>query len=484
MIMPAINAARATEVARHEPLSFWGRAPLPEDYIKNVFEYKSWKKEDTAEVVNAISAGTRPIKWILAHFATRDPNASVTRPIAYIIPKDNYEAAIRLFYSGVKLERLTSDQTFEVEAYTVLSTGSNNLSPSGSTSQVSSAIRSVSKALVTKTFPKDSFVVRMNQLGASLAGLALEPMAIRNFGNMYLSRSPSAVIPTWYRDTFFPVSVDVEYPCYRYVNSVNNAITTYSANMNVPTMLTMVEKVHAFTQEEIKEIKDKLGLEFDPDYVSKFELPVLSTDNYKNMANVLLDEAFVLPNGEIVNILPKHILDGNIVKIIAPKGLGGKTIFAEKDDGSFEPIFQEELEPVKPENVLIGGKAPNGAQIQANKLVWINPFKTKGVILSNSMLDGYKISGYRLPEPNEGSLGYSLEIVGDELIAHFKKISMTHGQVEVFLVEEGSAGVDQILIVEFRGYYSLLDDDNVGCNAVHPLLILFALFPLIVTRKK
>gem|GEM_PF-1927731 len=467
-IMTEINAARTTEISRTQPLSFWGIAPAPQDYTKNVFEYKSWKKEDTSEVVDAIGAGTRPIKWILAHFADRDPNASVMRPIAYIIPKDHYEAAMRLFYSGVKLERLTSDQTVEVEAYTVRTTGNNNLSPSGSTSQVGSAIRSVTKATITKTFPKDSFVVRMNQLGASLAGLALEPMAIRNFGNMYLSRAQgasgnAAQIPAWYRDTFLPVSIDAEYPSYRYVNSASNPISTYSANMNLPVMLTMVEKVHAFTQEEVADIKEELGLEFDPDYLSKFQLPVLSTDAYKNMANVLLNEAFVLPGGEIVKIDPEYVLDGNIVKIVAPKGLDGNTIFAEKKDGSFGEIFQKELDPVKPEDVLVGGKAPDGAQIQANKLVWTTPFKTKGVILSNSMLDGYRIAGF---EPVAPGVGYTIEINGDEVIARFTRIALVDGTAKIYLVEEGSAGVDQILIVEFKGSRAEEDFEPVAPEVV------------------
>ena len=489
--MQEIDVAKVTEIGGRVPISFWGIAPpaMPND-PKNVFEFKDWRKEDIPEVVNSIGYGIRPTWSIRAHHAERDPNYTVNRPIAYIIPKDQYEAAIRLFYAGVKLERLTSDQEIEVEAYTVTETGNNgNRSPSGSVSQVNNGIRAVTKATIKKTFPKDSFVVRMTQIGASLAALAIEPLAIRNYGNMYLSRSPSTVIPEWYRDTFFPVAVGQEYPSYRYVSSASNPITTYPANINVPFMLTMVEKVHAFTQEEVADIKNKLGLDFDPEYLSKFQLPVLSTDAYKNMANVHVDESFVLPDGTVVKILPDFVLDGNIVKLVAPKGLAGNTVFAEKKDGSFGSVFQKELDPVLPEDVLVGKKAPDGAQIQANKLVWINPFKTKGVILSNSMLDGYVISGfgYGLPnidEPDVGARGYSVELKGDELLANFNRLSMTNGTVHALLTEEGSAGVDQILIIEFRGYYSPLDDENIGCNAVHPLLILFTLVPFIIRKRR
>ncbi|MCL1875765.1 MAG: hypothetical protein FWF87_05850 [Synergistaceae bacterium] len=493
-IMPAIDAARATEIARTEPLSFWGRAPLPEPVKKNVFEYKSWKKEDTAEVVDAIGPGTRDIMWIYAHFAERDSIAQVTRPIAYIIPKDNYEAAIRLFYSGVKLERLTSDQTVQVEAYTVASTGSNNLSPSGSTSQVSQAIRSVTKVAKAVTFPKDSFVVRMDQLGASLAGLAIEPMAIRNFGNMYLSRSPSTVVPAWYRDTFFPVSTDQEYPSYRYVNAASNSISTYDARMNLPLMLTMVEKVHALTQEEIAEIKADLGLADDPDYVSKFQLPVLSTDVYKNKANVDINEAFMLPDGTVVDIEPENILDDNIVKIVAPKGLNGNVIFAGKKGGGYSKIYEKDLDPVSPEDVLKDGKAPDGAQIVGKKLVWLTPFENEGVILANSMLDGYKIAHV---DPAAAGAGYTLEFEGDKVVAYFDSLTVVDGTARIFLVKDGgdpAAGYDALIIVEFKGFKTKTGggggghhhfDECEGCNAFSPLFILIALAPFTaIARKK
>jgi hypothetical protein len=494
-IMPIIGAARATEIARTEPLSFWGKAPMPESVKRNVFEFKSWKKEDTAEVVDAIGPGTRDIKWIYAHFADRD--VQVTRPIAYIIPKDHYEAAIRLFYSGVKIERLNSDQSIQVEAYTVTLTELGSRNPSGPTSQVDIAIRSVTKTTKTMTFPKDSFVVRMDQLGASLAGLALEPLAIRNFGNMYLSRS----FPTWYQDTFLRVSINQEYPCYRYVTAASNTITTYPAHMNLPFMLTMVEKVHAFTQEEIADLKDEIGLAEDPEYLSKFQLPVLSTDiSYKNMANVDLNEAFMLPDGTVVKIAPENVLDGNIVKIIAPKGLNGNQIFAAKKEGGYTKIVEKELLPVDPADVLKDGKAPEGAQIAVKKLVWTTPFENKGVILSDGMLDGYKIAAVeRLPiDELPESTGYLLAYEdGDKIVARFTRFTTVNGTAFIYLVEDGGdpvAGYDALIIVEFKGKKTLGNGgdeccwwdlyEELGCNAISSLLMLFALIPFMVFPRK
>ncbi|MCL1875766.1 MAG: hypothetical protein FWF87_05855 [Synergistaceae bacterium] len=492
IIMPAVNAARAAEIAGTAPLSFWGRAPIPVSVKKNVFEYKSWKKEDSAEVVNAIGPGTRDTMWIYAHFAERDTNAQVTRPIAYIIPSDHYEAAIRLFYSGVKLERLTRDQTVQVEAYTVTSTGLNDLSPSGPPILAYYAIRSVTKATKAIAFPKDSFVVRMDQLGASLAGLALEPMAIRNYGNMYLSRIDGEYIPTWYHDTFLPVSTGREFPCYRYVSDASNPISTYPASMNLPLMLTMVEKVHALTQEEIAEIKDELGLAADPEYISKFQLPALSADVYKNMVNVDINEAFMLPDGTVIYIDPDNVLDGNIVKIAAPKGLNGNLIFAGKKGGGYSKIFEKNLVPVSPEDILKDGKAPDGAQIINKKLVWTTPFENKGVILANSMLGGYEIS---YVEPVAAGAGYTLEYEGDKVVAYFDSLTLVDGTAGIYLVKDGgdpAAGYDALIIVEFKGKKATGSGghwrdycEELGCNAFSQLFILFAIIPFMaIVRKK
>jgi len=500
LIMDNVNASRKAEIERWEPLSFWGKPRMPEDMERNVIEFKSWRKDDTPEVVNSIGMGTRPIKWIHAHFADRDPVAQVTRPIAYIIHKDNYEAAIRLFYAGVKLERLTSDQTISVEAYTVLTTGANSLSPSGSTSQVGQAIRSVSKATVTKTFPKDSFVVRMNQVGASLAGLALEPMAIRNFGNMYLSRTPTSVIPIWYRDTFFKVAVNEEYPCYRYVTSTGNAITTYPAHMNVPFMLTMVEKVHAVTQEDIARIKSGLNLTSDPVYISKFELPVLSSDNYKTMANVSINEAFMLPNGKVIKIEADHIKEDTIqqalssdrnrdrarrfVEVVAPKGIDGSVVYLTKKDGTFDKVYQKELKPVSPDVVLAGGKAPTGANINALYLVWTAPFDGEGIVLADGMLNGYKIA--HVVSAAAGA-GYTLKLEGDKVIAVFNSKNTVNGEAEIYLKLTGAAAspdeYDAVILVRFSGKESSKSGGS-GCNAGYSIFVLVTLVSLMATRRK
>lgn len=336
-IMRAVNAARATEIARTEPLSFWGTWPRVRRDVRNVLEYADWRKENTPDVVNAVRFGTRPIMSVRARESQRDPIAQVTRPVAYIIPAEHYEAAIRLFYTGAQLERLVADTTLEVEVYTVLATGAANVSPHGATAQAFAAIREVSKTTRYVTFPRDSFVVRMDQLGASLVGLALEPMAIRNYGNFFLSRTrglpanPAATdaqrtnsmrIPEWYRYTFLPVAVGQEFPAFRLMNPV--LPETYPANMNVPFMLTSVAKVHSPTQDDVEKIRASLRLENAPEFISYLELPVLPGHS--------VNEAFLLPDGTRVDFGDFTSDSTRRVLIVAPEGLTGNIYFAAGDD--------------------------------------------------------------------------------------------------------------------------------------------------------
>ncbi|MCL2146704.1 MAG: hypothetical protein FWH52_02740, partial [Synergistaceae bacterium] len=149
---------------------------------------------------------------------------------------------------------------------------------------------------------------------------------------------------------------------------------------------------------------------------------------------------------------------------------------------------EEDFEPVAPEVVLIGGKAPEGAKIESKKLVWSEPFVDQGIILSNSMLNGYKIA-YVTPVTPGAS--YSLEFDGEKVIARFNTIHVVYGTAEIYLVNNSSNdSADQLLIVEFRGRKSIFggggddDDDVEGCNAIYPLIVIFAFIPLIATRKK
>ena len=342
-VMSIVNRARETEIARTEPLSFWGLRPESRPGYFNVLSYSCWRKTNTPEVVEGMSWVRRPVMEQRGYWAERDPDASVVRPAAYIIPAQHYQAAIRLFYTGATIERLAQDTTITVEAYTVESIGNLNWWPgggiltSGTVSQVPIGISEVSKTTRAVTFPKDSFVVRMDQLGASLAGVSLEPRAIRNFGNFYLSRTPglhglgsatqrtnSNRIPGWHAGTWLPVAVGQEFPAFRYMGTGGAAtlsFATYPAHLNAPIVLTAVDRVHSPTQAQIEEIRAALELVAAPEYIS-----VLQFRGY--MAG--LPSGLILPNGEIVDL---DTSTGTTL-IVAPEGLSGPVFAAGVTSGA------------------------------------------------------------------------------------------------------------------------------------------------------
>ncbi|MCL1875981.1 MAG: hypothetical protein FWF87_06970 [Synergistaceae bacterium] len=400
-IMSVIEAARETEIQMTRPLvsSTAGSAPVKDD-IFNVIEYKSWQKFYPPESRDYMQLGTRAITSRRGFDTLPHPTLQTTRPTAYIIPKEHHRAAMRLFYTGVKLERLLQDTDLEVEAYTV-----NDISEANLPAQMYYSITpTVANPMVTKTtktvhFQKDDFVVRMDQLGASMAAMAIEPYGRRNFGGYFLSRKTSgsiiqrasgtytvraanSLIPWWYHTWFLPVEVGKDFPAYRYVKT--EKLATYSARMNLPFMLTAVDMVHSPTQGEVEEIRVKMGLTVAPEYVSILELPVLSTDNYKNkpaptdtptwlagktedgltVTEHLFTGAFLDPDGKRIDISPEFIVRDaifyehptipasndtylrDLVTIVAPKGLTGN-VFLKRNDGEF--IKVRAVEEPKPD---------------------------------------------------------------------------------------------------------------------------------------
>jgi hypothetical protein len=453
--------------------------------------------------------------------------------MAYVIPKEHHRAVMRLFYTGVKLERLLQDTDLEVEAYTL-----NDITESNLPAQIYYSITpTVTNPMVTKTtktvrFNKDDFVMRMDQLGASMAAMALEPYGRRNFGGYYLSRKTSgsiiqratgtytvrtanSLIPWWYHTWFLPVEVGKDIPAYRYIKK--DLPATYPARINLPFMLTAVDMVHSLTQGEVEEIRVKMGLTVAPEYVSLLELPVLSTDNYKNKpapadtptwlagktedgltaTEHLFVGAFLDPNGKRVNISPEFISRDvivydhptipasndkylrDLVLIVAPKGLAGD-IFLRRYDGEFVKVRTAEApgEPIAPGLVLVGGTA-DGATIDGVTLVWTKHIYDEGIILSNNMLNGYEIVGIK----NVVGSGFNVHTEGDNVIARFTSEKKVEGVADIYLKRLDSLGdPDVFLRVKFNGSCK---EDSTGCMTFSiSMLFALALIPILFRKRK
>jgi len=339
-----VARAQAAEMARTEPLSFWGLRPESRPGVINVLSYADWRQENTPEVVEGMAWVENVVEDQRGHWAERDPDASVTRPVAYIIPAEHYDAAIRLFYTGATIERLVEETTIMVEAYTVDEIGTLNWWPSGgvlasgTVAQMPVGIREVTKTTMEVTFPRDSFVVRMDQLGASLAGISLEPRAIRNFGNHYLSRTPglfgfgtaaqrtnSNRIPEWYARTWLPVAVGELFPAFRYMGTASSesplSFPTYSANLNAPVVLMAVDRVHSPTLEQVDAMRAALGLETAPEFISVLEFRGHTAGQ---------PSGIVLPNGETA----EFDTSTGTALIVAPVGLRGPVFAAPITSGN------------------------------------------------------------------------------------------------------------------------------------------------------
>jgi len=533
-IMAIINAARETEIQRTRPLvsSTAGSAPVKND-VFNVIEYKSWQKFYPPENRDYMQFGTRAIQSRRGFDTLPHPTLQTTRPMAYIIPKEHHRAAMRLHYMGVKLERLAQDTNLEVEAYRL-----NDITESNLPAQIFYSITPtttnsmVTKNVKTVSFKKDDFVMRMDQLGASMAAMALEPYGRRNLGSYYLSRMTSgsviqratgtytvraanSLIPWWYHTWFLPVAVGQDIPAYRYMST--NMPATYPARMNIPFMLTAVDMVHSPTQDEVEAIRVKMGLAVAPAYISLLELPVLSTDNYKNKpapANTptwlagktedgstvtehLFIGAFLDPNGNRIDIAPEFIsrdiifyehptipasndkFERDMVLIVAPKGLAGD-VYLRRTDGEFIKVRSvvAPTAPLAPGLVLKGGKL-DGTTILGDTLVWILPIRDQGIILSNNMLNGYEIVGVS----NVVGSRLTVNLEGDMVVARFTGEPVVGGVADIYLRRTDSLGEpDEFIRVRFSGYSK---EDLTGCMAFSvSLLLALALIPVFFRRRK
>jgi len=197
------------------------------------------------------------------------PFVSVVKPGAYIL-NVNDETIARLAHTGVEIERLEKDTEVEVEAYTVEDAAArvDNVSrvPSGMTGwKDAKVITEVSSETKKITFPKGTYVMYMDQLYATLAAYALEPLSQRNYGNYYLCMKTDfqekwGISPE--EQGFFKAEVGEEFPVYRYMSA--EKLDTYSIGvLTAPLGATNAhcEWVLPYTQEEKMEIEEAIGMD-------------------------------------------------------------------------------------------------------------------------------------------------------------------------------------------------------------------------------
>jgi len=182
-------------------------------------------------------------------------HSTVLRPTAYIITCDD-DAAARIAYTGVRIERLAEPATVQVEYYTVRRFGSNvnfRGAYNVTVSQLSTGIDAVSKDVKNMTFPKNTYVIFMDQYNSVHASLTVEPSGGRNFGNYWFNRAAHS------KKGFLPVALDKDYPAYRYMGPASALKTYFAGDIN---MLPFVTNTHIewplmLTQEQKAEFTSK-----------------------------------------------------------------------------------------------------------------------------------------------------------------------------------------------------------------------------------
>ena len=261
--------ARADMAARGERVADDNRLVLtihyPEESVKHDIPVLT-ATQNAADKSWSVKPGVVESKMFLSRNGT--PNVSVVQPRAYII-KANDATIARLAHSGVVFERLNRECEIEVEAYTVDAAsamiGDTNVVPSGMTGwSDAKVITEVSAAKKKMIFPKDTYVMYMDQVRATHAAYALEPLSLRNYGNYYLCMKTD--MPKMGGDPvsegFFKAEVGAEYPVYRYMGA--ERLDSYSIGQLTAPFATenaMVEWVLPYSAAEKDEIAAALGMD-------------------------------------------------------------------------------------------------------------------------------------------------------------------------------------------------------------------------------
>jgi hypothetical protein len=128
------------------------------------------------------------------------------------------------------------------------------------------------------------------------------------------------------------------------------------------------------------------------------------------------------------------------------------------------------------------GKLPPNAVATDKGIQFTNLFAEKGVLLSDSMLDGWRIVSVT---PQSGN-GWKVNIVNGELVVTFNKDVFDDQTVIVTLQKIGTLETAELEIVFSGEHKSIIEKlkEEAGCNSGVAMFAFLALCPLFVRRKQ
>ncbi|MCL1874897.1 MAG: hypothetical protein FWF87_01400 [Synergistaceae bacterium] len=131
------------------------------------------------------------------------------------------------------------------------------------------------------------------------------------------------------------------------------------------------------------------------------------------------------------------------------------------------------------ESIFIGGALPPNYIEISTGLKYTKIIDEKGVLLSNSMLDGWRITALNLPQYNSSSrLKWTAHIVKGEIIITVRE-SVYDRNLEVILTKDGTSETMSLNIM-----FSAKKEDWFGCNSGAAMLALLSVFSLFMRKDR
>ncbi len=121
---------------------------------------------------------TKPFEKDLPYLDKYKPTLSVNKPVAYLIPQAYHRVIDRLQWNGVKLQRLTKDQTVEAEFYRIGKVETRNFPYEGHYLHQKVAVE---KEVLKRNYFKGDYVVFVDQIANRYIVETLEPQAPDSF---------------------------------------------------------------------------------------------------------------------------------------------------------------------------------------------------------------------------------------------------------------------------------------------------------------
>jgi Synergist-CTERM protein sorting domain-containing protein len=360
-----------------------------------------------------------------------------------------------------------------------------------------------------RAFTKDTYVVFLGQLMNNIIPMYMEPDLPFSVANGIMLTYMSTALGGPSSGALNPQLVGREMPIYRYIGNPD-VIETYDMNFSLPLINRgAVPRFFGFhTQEEIAGIAAVAKTGSAKIKVYDYDIQVHARAGNRTTRPALIDGKFdmVLPTDENTKgylILKKDgtyaelkpsskMLNWNVATIVVADQNVPFTVNLSSDGRPDVGIADRQvpfalptwddligvriIEISKNEIEKLFKELPAGAITTDKGIELTRMINRRGVLISDSMLDGWRIVGV---DPQSGA-NWRLNILNGEIIATFNGDAYNKTTV-VTLQKIGSAETVDIEVM-FSGEWDIRE--QIGCNAgFAAFLALFALIPLFVRRK-